>query len=92
VSAEDIVQNAFVTATEKPSAIEHGTNLFAWIKAIVRLKTLEMLRSRVREQSTADEQLLTIELAGYKVISELLSEFIPAAVTHPSDRDDKQKH
>jgi RNA polymerase sigma-70 factor, ECF subfamily len=55
--AEDIVQNAYVTVMAKCADYEEGTNLFAWVKAIVRLKALEMLRSRKRERTEADEQL-----------------------------------
>jgi RNA polymerase sigma-70 factor, ECF subfamily len=55
--AEDIVQNAFVTALEKSATYQEGTNFYAWIKAIVRLKALEMLRSRSREHATEDHAL-----------------------------------
>jgi len=49
--AEDVVQNAYVVVMEKWQTFEPGTPLFNWVRAIVRLKSLEMLRRRKREYS-----------------------------------------
>ena len=55
--AQDVVQNAYLVVMEKWRDFEPGTSLFAWTRAIVRLKSLEMIRTRSRE-STADGELL----------------------------------
>jgi RNA polymerase sigma-70 factor (ECF subfamily) len=41
---DDIVQETFITATEKAAEFQEGTNFKAWIFAIARFKVLEALR------------------------------------------------
>ncbi len=55
--AEDVVQNAYVVVMEKWQTFEPGTSLFNWVRAIVRFKSLEMLRRRKRERSGNDAVL-----------------------------------
>lgn len=55
--AEDVVQNAYVVVMEKWQDFEPGTSLFSWVRAIVRFKSLEMLRRRKRER-TGDDAVL----------------------------------
>ncbi len=55
--AEDVVQNAFVIVMEKWTAFQPGTSAYHWTRAIVRLKALELLRARNREQPEEESVL-----------------------------------
>jgi RNA polymerase sigma-70 factor (ECF subfamily) len=48
--AEDVVQDAFVTAFEKIGDFEGRSSLFTWICGIARFKALERMRARRREE------------------------------------------
>jgi RNA polymerase sigma-70 factor (ECF subfamily) len=69
--AQDVVQNAFITVMTKWQEYRHGTSLYAWVRAITRLKTMEGLRARRREVSTEDEKL---ECAAERALSRHLDE------------------
>jgi RNA polymerase sigma-70 factor, ECF subfamily len=58
--AEDVVQDAFLIVMKQWKNYETGTSIYAWVKSIVRLKTLETLRSRRRESTVEDTRLETI--------------------------------
>lgn len=44
---DDVVQETFLTATEKANRFERGTNFRAWVWRIARYKTLQLLEKRV---------------------------------------------
>jgi RNA polymerase sigma-70 factor (ECF subfamily) len=53
-AAEDAVQEALVVALGKWEGFTPGTNVFAWVRRIVQLKSLEALRARGRERTRGD--------------------------------------
>jgi RNA polymerase sigma-70 factor (ECF subfamily) len=55
--AEDAVQESFVLVTKRWTDFQPGTSLFAWVRAIVRLKALEVRRARPRERALEDDRL-----------------------------------
>ena len=69
--AQDAVQNAFITVMTKWQEYQQGTSLYAWVRTITRLKSLEALRSRRREVSVEDEKL---EVVAEKALSRYLDE------------------
>lgn len=77
--AEDTVQDAYVVAMEKWRDFTPGTSVFSWVKAIVRLKSLELIRTRDRERPTEDIIL-------DKLTSQALDEFLDErAADHQRD-------
>ena len=55
--AEDAVQESFVLVTKRWADFRAGTSLYAWVRAVVRLKALEVRRTRRREHPVEDERL-----------------------------------
>jgi RNA polymerase sigma-70 factor (ECF subfamily) len=47
-TADDVLHEVFLTATEKAGEFVPGSNYLAWVRAIARLKVLEHLRGRRR--------------------------------------------
>jgi len=58
-TAEDLVQEAFVTAYAKLDTFDPAGNFVAWVRAIVRFKYLESCRQQ-RETAVAPEALAAI--------------------------------
>lgn len=44
---DDVVQETFITVTQKAAAFERGTNFRAWVWTIARFKTLQLLEKSV---------------------------------------------
>jgi len=59
-AAEDVVQDALMVVMRKWEDFEPGSSMHAWVRTIVRLKTLEALRARKRETTMADERLQAV--------------------------------
>ena len=64
-AAQDILQETFVTATQKADDFEPGTNFLGWVTTIARYKVLESARERkfVALTPEAAEALCTSEPA-----------------------------
>jgi RNA polymerase sigma-70 factor (ECF subfamily) len=58
-SAQDAVQNAYVVAMKKREDFDPESNIFTWLRSIVRFEALNMIRDRRRE-AAANEQLRTM--------------------------------
>ncbi len=58
--AEDVVQEAYLVVMNKWQDLKNETGIFIWVRQIVHFKTLEALRSRGRESSTPDQELLNL--------------------------------
>lgn len=56
--AEDVVQDAFLIVMEKHTDFTPGTSMLAWCRQIVRLKVLELIRSRSHEHTLVDQVLM----------------------------------
>ncbi len=57
--AEDVVQDAFLVVMRKWGEFRPGTNLFRWVREIVRNKCFEAARSRRRRSTALDDALLS---------------------------------
>lgn len=55
--AEDAVQKAYLTAFEKADSFEEGAPVFPWLRGIVRLKCLEIIRERSKIKAAPDDHL-----------------------------------
>lgn len=55
-TADDVMQETFLTVTRKAHSFEIGTSFGAWVKTIARFKALEAIRAR-RFESLSDEVL-----------------------------------
>ena len=44
--AEDVLQEVFLTLTQKAAEFQPGTDFVAWARAIARIKVLQRYRSR----------------------------------------------
>lgn len=64
--ADDIVQETFLTASQRADTFEPGTNFKAWVFAIARYKVLDAVRRRKRQPELLDPEII-----------ELLSEEVP---------------
>ncbi len=62
--AEDVLQEAFLTITEKAGKFEEGTNFFAWACAIVRFKVLEHQRRSRKTMALSDDVLAALEASA----------------------------
>jgi RNA polymerase sigma-70 factor, ECF subfamily len=58
--AEDVVQEAYLVVMNKWQDLTNETGIFLWVRQIVHFKTLEAIRSRGRETSTPDQELLDL--------------------------------
>ena len=58
--AEDVVQEAYLVVMNKWQDLTNETGIFLWVRQIVHFKTLEAIRSRGRESSTPDQELLDL--------------------------------
>lgn len=56
--AEDVLQEVFMTVTRKAEDFELGTNFMAWVRSVVRLKVLELVRQKKRSPFLMDEEAL----------------------------------
>ena len=73
-SAEDVVQEVFLTVTAKANDYEEGTNFKAWVFAIARFKVLEQLRTEKREGQRLSDA--TIDLLLGEAAEDSLSDDI----------------
>ena len=55
--AEDAVQKAYLTAFEKGDSFKEGAPVFPWLRGIVRLKCLEIIRERSKIKTTPEDHL-----------------------------------
>lgn len=55
-TADDVMQETFLTVTKKASSFEIGTSFSAWVKTIARFKALEAIRAR-KFESLSEEVL-----------------------------------
>lgn len=55
--AEDAVQKAYLTAYQRAESFEKGAPVFPWLRGIVRLKCLELIRERSRLQAAPEDHL-----------------------------------
>lgn len=63
--AEDVLQETFLTVTEKAAQFERGSNFFAWSCTIARFKVLERnRRTRLEHVGFSDEVLLALEASA----------------------------
>ncbi|MDB6078953.1 MAG: polymerase sigma factor [Akkermansiaceae bacterium] len=67
---DDVMQETFITVTQKASSFELGTSFPAWVRTIARFKALEAIRARRFE--TLSEEVLD-------ALGTELREFQPAA-------------
>jgi RNA polymerase sigma-70 factor (ECF subfamily) len=58
--AEDVVQEAYLVVMNKWQDLKDDAGIFLWVRQIVHFKTLEAIRSRGRETSTPDQELLDL--------------------------------
>jgi RNA polymerase sigma-70 factor (ECF subfamily) len=58
--AEDVVQEAYLVVMNKWQDLKDEAGIFLWVRQIVHFKTLEAIRSRGRETSTPDQELLDL--------------------------------
>jgi RNA polymerase sigma-70 factor (ECF subfamily) len=58
--AEDVVQEAYLVVMNKWQDLTNETGIFLWVRQIVHFKTLEAIRTRGRETSTPDQELLDL--------------------------------
>ncbi|MHC4608467.1 MAG: RNA polymerase sigma factor [Planctomycetota bacterium] len=70
-AAEDVVQESFLTVSGRWDQFQPGTNLFAWVRQIVRFKAMEAVRARKRRVSHEEKRLQEI---APKVVEEWMSE------------------
>lgn len=56
-TADDILQETFLTVTRKAESFQHGSNFIAWVFAIARFKVMEAGRRHPRETDLADDVL-----------------------------------
>jgi RNA polymerase sigma-70 factor (ECF subfamily) len=62
-AAEDVVQETFLTATNKAADFQPGTNFFAWVSAIARFHVLRARRNNARLASESFSDGLVEALA-----------------------------
>jgi len=62
--AEDVLQEAFLTVTEKAAKFEEGTSFFSWACAIVRFKVMEHQRRARKTTALSEEVLAALEAAA----------------------------
>jgi len=55
--AEDAVQQAYLIAYQKAESFDPDAPVFPWLRGIVRLKCLEIIRERSRIKAAPDDQL-----------------------------------
>lgn len=71
-SAEDVLQEVFLTVTAKAGQFEEGTNFVAWARSIARFKILEHWRARRGEpQALSNEMLESLAASAPEVEPEL---------------------
>ncbi len=58
--AEDVVQEAYLVVMNKWQDLTNEQGIFLWVRQIVHFKTLEAIRTRGRETSTPDQDLLDL--------------------------------
>jgi RNA polymerase sigma-70 factor, ECF subfamily len=87
-SADDVLQESFLTVTAKADSFREGTNFLAWATAIVKFKLLEHQRERrSSEQALAPEVIETLCQAApppsgddsQAMLAECLEELSPRA-------------
>lgn len=59
-SADDILQETFLTVTRKAEDFEEGSNFIAWVFTIARFKVMEAGRRHPRETDLSDDLLDTL--------------------------------
>jgi RNA polymerase sigma-70 factor (ECF subfamily) len=59
--AEDIMQEAFLSAFEKISSYQENVSFGAWLKRIVVNKSIDYVRKQKNEFETYDEEIYTIK-------------------------------
>ena len=57
-TADDVLQETFITVTKKAASFELGTSFLAWAKAIARFKCLEAIRAPSRKLECLSEEVL----------------------------------
>ncbi len=58
--ADDVMQETFLTVSRKASSFEPGTNFFAWVSSIARLKVLENFRLRKRANVLSEAAIIAL--------------------------------
>jgi len=58
--AQDAFQEALVAIHRNSDTFKPGSNAFAWARQIVRNKAVDIIRSRVREKTFIDNELLSL--------------------------------
>jgi RNA polymerase sigma-70 factor (ECF subfamily) len=58
--SDDIVQETFLTVTQKSASYEPGTNFVAWACTIARYKVLEHLRKRKRDNHLSEAAIIAL--------------------------------
>ena len=74
-SAEDVLQEVFLTVTAKAGQFEEGSNFVAWARSIARFKVMEHWRARRGEpQALSSEVLESLAVSAPEVEPEEQSE------------------
>ena len=60
--AEDIMQEAFITAFKKLDKLEDTDNFGAWLKRIVVNKSIEVYNKNVKNETEIDDKLYKLEI------------------------------
>ena len=58
--AQDAVQEAYIVLAKKWEQYDPSKNIFTWVRQIVRFEALNILRSRRKEASVCDEELMSL--------------------------------
>ena len=62
--ADDVMQETFLTVTQKAATFEPGTNFVGWACGIARLKVLENLRERKRATVLSESAIIALTEQG----------------------------
>lgn len=64
-TADDILQETFITVNQKAETFELGTSFLAWSKTIARYKCLEAIRASSRQIDCLSEEVLDVLYLEY---------------------------
>ncbi len=59
-SAQDAVQEAFIVLDKKWGTLRQADSIYPWMRQVVRHKSIDMIRSRSRETTVGDMELLDL--------------------------------